>query len=1035
MLSYSVKLNDDNIIRNELVWGEKYLAPDRSFVSGVTDQSYHLEKNDLISFSVGNGTNSSVLAISCENVTRNGYITIKDKAYLTNTGSTVNCTIDEAIQYTYVEINGVIYYIKEGDTSITIKNWLKEEWSENNGEYSVKIVEGDVTATVSGDMKKVFLDTIVWIEDETAVIDGNRYYFDRYDVSGDGMSPGGLKYYKDGRCLSPNELTETKDNVIYYNHFKKSSQYQYVTKFTLTQKDNRELAFDDITFCTYFYYVKYKDVSCQVRLGDGNTYVCDVPKRLFTENISDSEYYSTSAVTLYYEKDIDVEFPVTTDVVDRITHLNKVEAYIKIEGAKLPVERILQNSNGSDRIAIYLTDSDVNVSVGDVVTLENETYNSYASGLYHVSGETFVLYNNTKYKVEERLCDKVSINGHEYPIEYANGIADGNDAFVDIMGEKVPMKINGDKLDRYGLIISDSSNAAVSASYDIVKYDGVDIDGKKYQVVSGESEDSDIVTIEEKVPFQFYIESIEGSSLLVCEPNFSIYEFDDEFRKSVNKSICDYFVTNKPTTSLYVRDSSFGPRNISSSIGFLGGMNDPSSSNDFYNLFDNLVLYTNSGYIGIPIKLETCMATNIIQGDIVEKQFYEEEKKKAINGIVDMEKDVYTPKYMPDGPYSGSTTVFSPVSEIEVNLHFRTRDPNSWKVYDGYNNVDASGHSDNWFVTDYYPYSAYTTDSTSGEVLNSTSDLMGLLYFTNDDIYYQKDKVSKSFLRFSYYDSTDPQTQSLLGTSTVFVDIHKLFKKFIDNSRKNVNDYGVIEPRPEGSEEGEDLKLNMAVNNKISVMTEYLCSHSKKRSPKNKYLPEEVDASALEDDSRRISSRFIINNKYETTSSSDGFYLYMFKEYSENLHPKPIYMKVEFNHAGVGRTIPFVIPMHWEPSTTYTNNGTNIFSPERPLTLGSPDDIMEMKSGYTLSYVYAQTYIPLYAVYDFINKEYAYVFDERYIKRPSETGGRVILNMFELKIANEDTYTEGELDDITMGRPARAAININEEQFNKVHFK
>ena len=44
MLRYEIKLTDDNFKQEELVWGEKYLAPDLSFVSGVTSQDYHLEK-------------------------------------------------------------------------------------------------------------------------------------------------------------------------------------------------------------------------------------------------------------------------------------------------------------------------------------------------------------------------------------------------------------------------------------------------------------------------------------------------------------------------------------------------------------------------------------------------------------------------------------------------------------------------------------------------------------------------------------------------------------------------------------------------------------------------------------------------------------------------------------------------------------------------------------------------------------------------------------------------------------------------------
>ena len=94
----------------------------------------------------------------------------------------------------------------------------------------------------------------------------------------------------------------------------------------------------------------------------------------------------------------------------------------------------------------------------------------------------------------------------------------------------------------------------------------------------------------------------------------------------------------------------------------------------------------------------------------------------------------------------------------------------NWKV------IENGG----WFVTDYYPYATMKDK----DKLMEASDLVGLLDFTNNDVYYQKSKLAKSFLRLSYYDSTDPQTQTLLATSTVFVDEHALFKKYIDNRRR-----------------------------------------------------------------------------------------------------------------------------------------------------------------------------------------------------------------------------------------------------------
>ena len=111
-------------------------------------------------------------------------------------------------------------------------------------------------------------------------------------------------------------------------------------------------------------------------------------------------------------------------------------------------------------------------------------------------------------------------------------------------------------------------------------------------------------------------------------------------------------------------------------------------------------------------------------------------------------------------------------------------------------------------------------------------------------------------------------------------------------------------------------------------------------------------------------------------------------------------MKVEFNHAGIGKTIPFIVPMTWVRMT----NSEEVY-PYRKLTLSAntigtnESDLEELKRGVPLSWVYAQSYIPLYAVYDFKNKEYAYTFDDRYVT--IDDNGNVILNLFEIKIMND----------------------------------
>jgi hypothetical protein len=767
------------------------------------------------------------------------------------------------------------------------------------------------------------------------------------------------------------------------------------------------------------------------------------------------------------------------------------------------------------------------LKVGEKVELidtSNEEHKSlvYNSDDYNGKDESFVFFNGKKYLVQKNICDKVVINNNEYDIDYVSGKTAGVDCMVLIGNERVPMKIesvNGGEyqLKRYGRIMSGDTRAlsegvrlAVDAEYPIKQYDGIIINGKKYIILDESIRDNETSEVIELLyaciglpnRYTFIITEIVGNSLYICEPFINTTDFTDDFDRFISEEICRDVVEKQSTFDLQVKNKVLGEEEITEDLAFRSSET-PKSSSDFYDLFKDLKIYVDSGYIHIPLSLNMNVADNIQQDDIVTRDFFEDQKKKAINPIVDMEKDIYTPKFIygyydsggtiqRGGEYQGSRTIFKQIYKINLNFHFRTRNLESWKVNDGYNQLNYSADTanqsvDNWFITDFYPYRdiLYNKLSQKGgsnenrmshkewkdrvNILQETSDLMGLLYFTNDDIYYQRSKVGKSFARVSFYDSTDPQTQSLLATSCIFVDEHKLFKKYIDNSRKNLYEFGMVtEPKYDTISSGfinyDYLKTDSSSSktdvtkliklNKISVNAEYLGERKDniKEFDKNGCLystPSAHSYNIIINESHRISSRLEVDNKYVTDTSSEGFYAYIFREYAEKLHPKPIYMKIEFNHAGIGKMIPFIIPMHWSGNTTDSGKtGYNKMYPEHALMMSSTsansitelNDLDELKKGIPLSYAYAQEYIPLYAVYDFEKEEYGYVFDSRYVEQDS--GGTINLNLFEMKIMNEsdeviDEDTEEgkkKLNDIKRNLQERAIININENQFNKNAF-
>jgi hypothetical protein len=740
---------------------------------------------------------------------------------------------------------------------------------------------------------------------------------------------------------------------------------------------------------------------------------------------------------------------------------------------------MIQNANMGDEMAIYLSDGlNVFVDYGDLLTLTSTIGNNTIAPVLN-EGSTnrkFIIYDNDKVYVKPNIADMVEINGIEYDIiSYPDGKVDGKDAIVRIDDNtKAPMQITSGKtkLKRYGKAISGDSNQAVDMLYVIKSYSGVVINGTVYRVhessveVEGEAPDTQYyVETDIKIPYKFRVVDIIGSSMLVCVPEFSTLEYDTDFITDIRVEICRFFVSNSGSTKVSIPNKSFGiKRPVDGTRTIAGSVAD--SSNDYYNP-TNLTLYTNTGIITVQFPMTINVANNILQSDTVQRDFVDAETEKAINPIIDMEKDVYYPKFMeveenPDeADYKGSNTNFYDIEEIVINMHFRTRNMENWKVNNGYDNLMIKDFGDNWFCTDFFPYNellaARTNDNKYDEVVMNASDLMGLLWFTNDDIFYQRDKIAKSFLRLTYYDSPDPNSQNLLAMSTVFMDEHAIYKKYTDNSRKNVNDYGLIhEPRVKIDETSKKIVLEDPstgeVTNRIDVLGEYInkhepkatsyCVNSEKCEKANTYTKNIIKS--MTTDNNRVSSRMSIKSKYATDTSSEGFYIYMFKEYSEKLRPKPIYMKIDFNHAGIGKSIPLAVPMKWEkpkPSSEEESTKDNSYYPVRKMTLnndngegtGAISDLEALKMGYKLSYVQPQYYIPLYAVYDFKNKEYAYVFDDRYITRDED---KVSLNLFELKVMDESdkTASEDELKNVTNNNIERAVINVNTKQFDKNSF-
>lgn len=203
------------------------------------------------------------------------------------------------------------------------------------------------------------------------------------------------------------------------------------------------------------------------------------------------------------------------------------------------------------------------------------------------------------------------------------------------------------------------------------------------------------------------------------------------------------------------------------------------------------------------------------------------------------------------------------------------------------------------------------------------SDLLSFLGFINDDIKYQKSKLKKSFLRISFYDSDNIGNQNLLHTSTIFLDSGDLFAKYI----KNIN---TEEEYKKGSDIYDKFEYaNMSDNDQNScipngeptavigssfsnvISTSYDKSGVRvNREPMRKQAVTTADLGDDIDELERLrlSSQFVVTDKFSSKRSSEGFYFYTYKTNDIGVYPNEIYMRVDFNHAGYGRTIPFMMP-------------------------------------------------------------------------------------------------------------------------------
>jgi hypothetical protein len=377
---------------------------------------------------------------------------------------------------------------------------------------------------------------------------------------------------------------------------------------------------------------------------------------------------------------------------------------------------------------------------------------------------------------------------------------------------------------------------------------------------------------------------------------------------------------------------------------------------------------------------------NVVSGDFFEK--------KAFSGTTDNDMKFYG-SLESDNTLSGGLVGLMPFSGNTTDgIHFsgsRTESTGDFNI-----EIDGAG-----------TYSG-TTNANSGSIngtvygllnpqkfgkLIECSDLLGFLYFTTDDVKNSREKLRKSFLRLTFFDSKNPESQNMLGTSTLYFNCNR----YLDTLYTNHDGYhyeltakSTQFDRTESSTPDSNAdKIDWQFDNAPTVLSEcFVIPETSDVNNASSYL-------YIGDENLKLDSRIRVTGRNSSNESSEGFYAYILKAFADKNEDKTIYMKAEFFHAGLGLKIPMVVPTMGE-SDEYGNISYKAIRDDDWNTIL----IEEFKNGYELNSVFERLYIPINIRYSKRDRKFVYSIenDNGYSDTITKDNNKWVFNLFELKI-------------------------------------
>lgn len=1001
MLKYNIK-PIKKITLSSFPIRELRVTSDLSQISGVTDYNVGLVNGEEVIIKSPYLFGDEANTINSFNVVRQGKVGINLSLPIKTVSKQFKFYImHDSSNRSYIIINNNVKYVNDNADGYIFET-VTQKYVEYNGDisyffsgsssdYCGYLIDGKFYKT-SYQSDTVDVNSYINIENNKFTIGNNIYNVDfsvpdriptiKLDGDVNPISGGSYLGELDGNpCSAATDSSYAQsDKVVLIKDYDKS-KWEYITHFSLTKHENPVINIEDALFGGYKHFITYKGK---------NYYLEDV--------YDDGEYKGYGAVI------DDTFYPMDYNYIDEeVYNIHKDIAffgcYVYVEngevgensGTTLEVNDLLYASHEAGKFIMLInTQEHDDIAIGNIIEANSYYPISIRKQVEEVNGEKFITYNGEKYFVKSHIYDTITVSDKEYQIHYI----DDNTGYYEVNGGRIYLNIDNYEKATYKDKIYYESNVTSEGKvlvkygnsdkeYNIKSQSGITINNINYpviedkNVINGQEETIYYVNIASSVSFELEVTDINGASTYLCYPVCDDNELDVVQTDELQREICTIIIDNWKSFEFSLKKNTFGDKIITPENGiFESTISDkPYTITNDNSLEKNIEILRVQNYLSFKFPIMSKIETNIKREDVIKNDFVDFIKERSINNIVDMEKDIYYPVWKDNDKYK-------PINELVFNLHFRTRNLDNWKVIE--DDREFSGETtpnsviSNWFVTDYKYY-----NNVDGDVLQNTSDLLGLVNFTTSEIRNNAKKISRSFLRLSYYTTDNPNTQNLLYTSTIFFDENNAFNKYMSLKRAAglvFTDVSIFQDSPCS---GINDPSTACTDKEKSKITSYTSSSLS-----------ELYGDDFLNDGLRMSSRFKVVDKYNTSTSSDGYYLYLFKEYAKKMHETTIYLKIEFNHAGIGKSIQFSLPRK-EDGKLYR--------------LKSSNDVSEMKLGFNMQDIYKQTYIPINVVYDDNENRYVYYLpsdlrEQNYLTSDSKIqldDNIMVFNLFETKFANE----------------------------------